>query len=93
MLLYILIILECDSRYCDSSTSQNHLRFHTKEDVVACSKCGTSFNSVNTFLDHVQRQSTNPSKFIFGKTYSFFSIIVEITPFTKLQILANLVML
>lgn len=46
----------------------DHMRTHTGERFVACSNCGSTFNSYTKFYDHYRRQALNSKYFAYSES-------------------------
>lgn len=57
--------LDCKKMFNKRLKMTDHMRSHTGERFVACSNCGSTFNSYIKFYDHFKRQSIH-SKCVCG---------------------------
>lgn len=51
--------LDCAKKFNKRLKMTDHMRTHTGERFVACSNCGSTFNSYAKFYDHFKRQTLN----------------------------------
>lgn len=51
--------LNCTKKFNKRLKMTDHMRTHTGQRFVACSNCGSTFNSYTKFYDHFKRQTLN----------------------------------
>lgn len=60
--------LDCTKKFNKRLKMTDHMRTHTGERFVACSNCGSTFNSYTKFYDHFKRQTINRKSIESGPT-------------------------